>query len=252
MRGYLSKAGYVLAGVALLMQASQAKAANDLIRDMVHLDQVYIPTLAFTSDEKLEPSRKAMKSLNQVWNSFRARHRTDSHGDKQWTADFDKVDSYIKAANKIVTDGKKLKDAHEELEHVRIVFMHLRERNNIDYFVDHLTRFHEPMEEIVLAAKGKKETTLSDKDVEFIRHALPNAKDLWRATSDAKFDASTYEFNNTQEANLHSQIGKETQALNRLEKALKSGNKKEIIGAAVGIKPNFAKIFKSFGKFPNK
>lgn len=252
MRRCFPRVIFVLAGVALLLQVSQVNAADDLTKDMVHLDQVYIPALAFTSEEKIAPSREAMKSLKQVWTSFKARYQENTHGDTQWKSDFDKVDSFIRAADKIVTNGKNIKDAHEELEQVRIVFMHLRERNHIEYFIDYLTRFHEPMEEIVLAAKNKNETTLSEKDIDLIRHVLPMAKELWRSTSDAKFDALTYEFNNTQAANLHSLVEKETRSLNRLEKALVNGNKKEIAEAAVSIKPNFAKIFKSFGKFPDQ
>ena len=250
MRRSFLKASCILFCISFLLQTSVVRAAEDIIHDMVKLDQAYIPALAFTSEEKLGPSREAMKSLNRAWNSFNTRYQSDSHGDAQWKPDFDKIDSYIGAADKIVIDGKNIKDAHEELEHVRIVLMHLRERNHIEYFVDNLTRFHKPMEEIVLSAKDKDDATLKDEDIEHIRIAFPIAKNLWKSTSAAKFDAFTYGFDSTRAAKLHNLIEKETQSLERLEKAIKGRNKKEIIGAAIGIKPNFAQIFKLFGRFP--
>lgn len=233
----------------LMFLVTQVKAENKLVEDMVRFDQVYIPTLAYTSEEKLKPSRMAMKSLNVVWDSFNAKYRADTHGDSQWSSDFDKVDSFVKAASRIVEYGTNLKQAHEELENIRLVFMHLRERNNIDYFVDHLTRFHEPMEKIVLAAKNKTEKTFSGKDLGLIQKTLPVAKNLWHAVINAKFEPELYDFDKNKEAKLHSLLENERMALQRLEKALTRKNKNEIINAAVAIKPNFAKIFKSFGKF---
>lgn len=233
----------------LVFHVAQARAADHLLRGMVHFDQAYIPALAYTSDEKLQPARAAMKTLTNEWQTFREKYRTDTRSDKQWSSDFDKVDGYIRAAEKIVASGKNLKDAHEELEHIRIVFMHLRERNGLEYYIDHLTRFHEPMEQIVLAAKGKTEKTLSEENIRQIRETLPIALRFWRATTHAKFDASLYAFSKKQQAELQDLVVKEQRALDRLEKVLTKGNKSQIIDAAVGIKPGFAKIFKSFGHF---
>jgi len=248
----ISEISLKLVGVIFILQVTQVSAANDLIKDMVRLDQVYIPVLAFTSEEKVKQSRSAMALLIPVWSKFKSRYQNDTHGDEQWSKDFDKVDGYIRGAGRIVTSGHNLKDAHEELEQIRIVFMRLRERNDIQYYIDHLTRFHEPMEEIVLAAKGKTEKTLSNESLETIQNTLPTAKQFWRVTSAGKFDALLYEFDEKQQAELQSLVEKERQALDRLERALEKGNKQDIINAAVGIKPNFAKIFKSFGHFPTR
>jgi hypothetical protein len=245
---YNALLGYCFAGL-FIAGVSSAQAENELVQDMVHLDQVYIPALAFTSDENLTPARASMDLLIPRWNAFRDKYYAESHSDSQWQRDYDKINDYIKAAEKIVAGGTNLKNAHEELEHIRIVFMQLRQRNSIDYYIDYLTRFHEPMEKIVLAAKGKTEATFTSQDMDEIRQALPLAKQLWRAVSNANFDASLYEFDQQKTAILSALTGKEKMALNHLEKVLKTDNKKEIIAAAVAIKPNFAKIFKQFGRF---
>ncbi|MGW8246791.1 MAG: hypothetical protein ACWGOV_01665 [Acidiferrobacterales bacterium] len=238
----------VLATLFLALSAPLAKA--DIVKDMVHLDQVYIPVLAMTSDEKLQPARAAMKSLKPVWQSFN--HKYGTYGDDpNWETDMDKIGARIDAAGKIIARGTRLKDAHEELEHVRMIFLNMRDRNAIDYFIDYLTRFHEPMEEIVLTVKGKTPDKLSASDIDRIKHVLPRAMLLWDATSAAKFDPAVYEFNKKQTEALRGLIKNEQQALANLDDALKANDKKKIIAAGVAIKPNFAKVFKSFGRFPS-
>ena len=61
----------------LVFHVAQARAANQLLRDMVHFDQAYIPALAYTSDEKLLPARTAMKTLGNEWKTFRVKYRND-------------------------------------------------------------------------------------------------------------------------------------------------------------------------------
>jgi len=236
--------------VGLLFAVSAPMANADIIKDMVHFDQAYIPVLATTSDEKLIAARKAMKALKLQWQSFSQKH--ELYGDDpNWETDMDKIGSRIAAAEKIVTDGKKIKDAHEELEHIRIIFMNMRERNGIDYFIDNLTLFHEPMEEIVLTVKGKTPDSLSASDIERIKHHLPKTMLLWEVTGKAKFDPAVYEFNPQQASSLHELIKKEQQALANLQKALAAGDKKQVIATGMAIKPNFAQVFKLFGRFPS-
>ena len=98
----------------------------------------------------------------------------------------------VNDAVKIVVSERKVTDAHEALEHVREVLMKLRQRNGIDYFIDRLTAFHEPMEAIVLAAKDKTGDTLTDADIALIRKRMPQAEQAWQRVAAAKLDASDY------------------------------------------------------------
>jgi len=236
--------------LALCTQLALAKEEN-IVKEMVHFDQAYIPVLALTSEEKLQPARAAMKSLKPVWQKFNTKYGTYAD-DPNWETDIDKIDARIEAAEKIIARGTGLKDAHEELEHVRVVFLNMRERNAIDYFIDYLTRFHEPMEKIVLTVKGKTVNKLSDADIDLIKHVLPEAMLLWHATSEVKFDPGLYEFNKQQTRALRELINKEQKALDNLEQAIRAGDREKIIAAGVAIKPNFARVFKSFGRFPSK
>ena len=224
-------------------------ADDSLVLDMIKFDQHYIPALAFTSDEKLAQSRNAMHALLPVWQSFQQRIASSHANDKLWQTDFNAVNNYISKATKIVTSGQNLKDAHEALEQIRIVLMELRHRNNVDYYIDYLTRFHEPMENIELAGKGKTVATFQAQHLDTIRHTLPQAKQLWMAMKRKPFEAKLYGFNQERAKLLRSLINQEMLALDKLEKTLASNDKQAIIYAAVAIKPNFARIFKMFGRF---
>jgi len=247
------KAGFfsLLFCMLVMLGAVPVRSAEaGLVQDMVRFDQAYIPVLAVTSDEKLAPARQALARLLPVWTSFKTSHYENVRGDAQWQSSLDTIDRHIKASERIIQQGTRLKDAHEELEHIRFVFMELRVRNGIDYYIDHLTRFHEPMETIVLAAKGKDESTLTQADLDLIRSTLPKAIQLWQQTSASEIDAVLFGFNSQQASALRQLVENETAALQKLQHRLQTGNKKDIISAAVAIKPNFAKSFKLFGRFP--
>lgn len=224
-------------------------AANDIRHDMVKLDKVYIAALALTSQGKVAESRKAVDALQKEWQEFNNRHANAKSGDKQWKPDFDRVSGMVNEAVKIAASDRKIADAHEALEHVREVLMKLRQRNHIDYFIDGLTAFHEPMEVIVLAAKDKTGETLTEADIASIRKTLPQAEQAWRRVAATMLNANDYMLTPAQTDDARKLMSLESVSLAALKDALAMGDKARIAQAAVGIKPNFAKLFMTFGDF---
>ncbi len=226
-----------------------AFAANDIRHDMVKFDRIYIAALALTSQGKTEESRKAVNALQKEWRVFKDRHNNVNPRDAQWKKDFDHVNGMLDEAVRIVASGQKVTDAHEALEHVREVFMQLRQRHRIDYFIDGLTGFHVPMEAIVLAAKDKTANTLTDADIALITKTLPQAEQAWQRVTAAKLDAADYLLTQAQADDARKLIALENTALAALKQALDSSDKARITQAAVALKPNFAKLFMTFGDF---
>lgn len=222
---------------------------NDLRQDMVKLDKAYIAALALTSQGKAAESRKAMEILSGSWKQFKDRYYEANPDDQQWKRDFDAADHMIAEASQIVGSDRKVTDAHEALEEIRMVMMKLRARNEIEYFVDQLTAFHEPMEAIVLAAKDKTSETLTDADIQRIRETLPEAEKLWARAMAGNLDGAIYQLEATQLERARKLMQAEQQALAALKSALAGGDKPGIIKAAVSIKPNFAALFMTFGDF---
>jgi DNA-binding protein len=243
----MKRIGTILIALAAILLAGFA--ANDIRSDMVRLDKVYIATLALTSQGKAAESRKAVDALQGTWREFKGRHYAANPKDPQWKPDFDRVSGMVEEAVKIVAAGRPVNEAHEALEHVREVLMKLRERNSIDYFIDSLTAFHEPMEAIVLAAKDKSGDTLTDADVARIRNMLPQAERAWQRVAAAKLDARDYGLNAAQAKDARKLMDLEQDSLAALNAALAADDKARIARAATAIKPNFAKLFMTFGDF---
>lgn len=220
-----------------------------LVPDMVTFDRAYIAALALTSQEKLEPSRTAMAILVPTWQAFNAKYSGANPSDPQWRPDFDAVSGMMERADDIVRDGHRLPEAHGELEEVRITLMHLRERNGLPYFVDLLTRYHEPMEAIVLAGKDRAPDSLTASDVEAIRTQAAEAREIWGQVTEARFDAALFGFAPEKHALMQRQIAAESAALDALQAALDAQDPAAIVTRAVALKPSFAALFMMFGDF---
>lgn len=227
-------------------------AEPPLVKDMVRFDQAYIPVLALTSENQLVPARKAFRALMGEWQRFRQAHGQDFPADEQWKEDLKEVESNLRKAGGMIDEGAHLKEAHEVLEPVRQILMRARQRAGIDYFVDHLTRFHEPMEAIVLKCKQTPAPDLSAAHIENLDEQLRLLQKLWGKVKGADFKADLFEFDDCRAATLRQNIEFEDQAIARFEKALASGDAKAVVEAGVALKPPFARCFKLFGRFPNE
>lgn len=234
----------VVLGIVYLSLPNQQE---QLFHDMVVLDRHYIPVLSLTSQGKLEQSKEAMKKLIPVWRDFEKKYRSMEKHDALWKRDMDKVNNYINSAITIVNNGDDLNDAHENLEKVRFVMMEARDRNHIDYYIDKLNRFHEPMENLVLAVKGKKADELAEQTIVSMRSELKTAQYLWDMVVKSPFEKKEFGFDESQAKELARLEAEESVALVNLEEALASGNKPAIIQAGRAIKSPYAKMYMMFG-----
>lgn len=221
----------------------------ELVKDMISFDRGYIPALAMTSQNKVEPSRKALKILKGEWEQFKGKYYDSSTSDENWKASMDSIEESVLEALDILARGGSLSEVHEAVEGIRFTLLQMRERKNIDYFVDHLTRFHDPMEMILTAAAGKTPEILNETDLERIRSKLPDALKLWEKVVAFDLEPSLYGFDQEKMQTIRAAFHAEREALVSLAEVLENGNKADIIKGAANIKPNFAKVFMQFGDF---
>lgn len=235
----------ILAFLFIFPAASHA----DIRKDFVAFDRAFIPPLAITNQEKVKPSKKAMKILKQEWESFKAKYYESNPKDPKWKEDFDSIDRQIQEAAKIVKSGEKLMSAHEALEEIRIITLKLRKRNNIDYFLDPMTEFHALMEQIFHTGKDNSPEDLDKGMIDDLKEAVAEAQALWKKMGEMPFDKDLYGFSDAMVAQMKGLHKAETAALAKVNKAIESGDKKAIIKAAKGVKENYAKSYKMFGNF---
>ena len=241
----------ILFGILVLFSTTAVFATSqiELIQAFVSFDQAFIPPLAITNQEKLKPSKKAMAILNQSWSQFKTAYYDYSPADPDWKKDFDYADAQIQKANEIVNSGKNLMGAHEALESVRFQFMQMRKRNQIDYYVDYLTEFHEYMEAIFHAGQDSDAESLTADDINELKNQYEEAARLWQKVSTMPFDKTLYGLSDEKFSQMKELTVKETEALNQLKEAIDAKDNPRILNAAMGIKPNYAQLYKLFGNF---
>lgn len=226
-----------------------AASAAGLKEDMIALDRAYIPALSITNRTPQSVDAKpAMDIMNVQWASFKQKYGATQGGDKQWQPDMAKIDAYMVAANRIVDSGKDFVKAHEELEGVRLTFLEMRQRAKMPYYLDDLTRFHDPMEEMYLVAKGKSGEQLSDADVAKIKGFFPEAEKLWSVVLKAPVD-SVFLLTTDQKALQAKLMATETRVLEALKQGLAAGDREAIAKNAQAIRQPFSQLYVSFGDF---
>lgn len=233
----------------VLVLLPTAASAAGLKEDMVALDRAYIPALAITNrNPQPDDAKRAMDALNAQWASFKQKHMATKGGNRQWQADMEKIDSLIVAANRIVDSGKDFAKAHDELEGVRLTFLDMRQRTKMPYYLDDLTRFHNSMEEVYLAAKGKSGEQLTDADVAKINGTFPELEKLWMKVQAGKVDPA-FRLTTGQSEQVNKLLANETRALDALKQAIAAGDKAAIAKSAQGIRGPYAALYVSFGDF---
>lgn len=235
--------------IALIPTAGFSLDTN-LLNDFVTLDKAYVPALFLTNMDKRGPSKQSMERLKAEWRTFKDKYYNYNSSDPQWNKDFDKIGQKIDEADRIVSSEGDLIAAHETLEAVRYTLIDTRRRNHIDYFIDYLTDFHDPMEHIVLRAKGKTPQTLSSDDLDFIESSLPETMTLWEKAITSNVDQTLFRLNDGQMEQLRNLMTAESGSLADLKAALADKTAKaDIIKKAMGIKKNFSQVFGIFGDF---
>jgi len=229
----------VLRCLLVVMLFPVAATAAGLKEDMIALDRAYIPALSITNrTPQSADAKRSMDAMNVQWASFKQKYMATQGGDKQWQPDMAKIDGYIVAANRIVDSGKDFVKAHEELEGVRLTFLEMRQRAKMPYYLDDLTRFHDPMEEMYLVAKGKSGEQLTDADIAKIKASFPEAEKLWAVVQKAKVDPA-FVLTAEQKEQQAKFMVTETSLLNALKQGLAAGDREAIAKNAQAIRRPF-------------
>jgi hypothetical protein len=244
----------LILGLAL---ATLTGARAGLLETSVALDAVYIPALSLTTAAQADAAaaakaRAAMARLDARWPALRASLLKDLSGGaaqvtpaaRQTVAS---VESHIVASRTAVA-GADFKGAHEALEEVRIDLMKARGSLGVDYFVDRLTAFHEPMEVLALAGSQLKPQDLTPARRAELDQAYAAARALWRGIEQNLPRAGAYALDEARAAQFAKGVKDESEALSRLSESLRGSDPAALLKAAAAIKPPFARTFTAFGQ----
>lgn len=237
-------------GTALAVGAAQAAPLDD----MVAFDAAYIPALATSTGASLDAAVApkalgAMAALQRQWPALQQRLLITwgARPPVGWQRTLTRVGRHINVA----ADASNKSDwmhAHEVLEPVRIELMNARLSQGMDYFVDHLTAFHTPMETLALAGSTLRPDQLNATRRAELTRAYAKARTLWRRIEQQPVDAKAYGLSGARLAQLRKAIEDEGSALEQLSQALRETDDARLLKAAAAIKPPFARAFTAFGQ----
>lgn len=241
-----------LVGILAALAAVAAHGAP--LHDMVALDAVYIPALSMTTaaaqDAAMAPkARASLAVLQNQWPVLKQRlaHTWGRKLPAGWSDALASTGWRIEEASGAAQQGD-WKRAHEALEPVRIDLMKVRQRQGLDYFVDRLTAFHEPMEQLAQAGSTWSSSALDTSRKDELVQAYAHARTLWRGIEGQPVDAAQYALSPARAAQLRKAIEEESVALARLSDALRGDDSARVLKAAVAIKPPYARAFTAFGQ----
>jgi hypothetical protein len=219
------------------------------VQTFAKFDEVYIPALALTKQEKAKPSKAAFAKLMDRWRKIRPEIADAMDSDAKWPQDVLAIDVAIRSSGRQIKAGQ-FAEAHETLEVIRDLMLEARRRNNISYALDSLSDFHLTMEEIVKPAMKMTPETLTDEEIKRLQAACRIADKKWKAAEATEFDLGVFGIDRSEASRLGQFIKGERQAIADLQAALQENDKQKIIESARGLKPPFAKTYMFFGDFP--
>jgi len=247
--------GLTATGFALAMFGGAQAAILD---NSIALDAVYIPALSLTNARPgdtvaADKARAAMQRLESSWPGLRAALLKDfSDGTPAQAAAARKtlaqVDKALAESRKAVAAGK-FEAAHTALEDVRIDLMKLRLARGVDYYMDRLTAYHEPMEVLALAGVNTRPQDLTPARRDEMERAFVEASALWRRAGKNLPDPRAYQMNEARLAQFNKGMAEVTAAMSRLSDALRGVDNAALLKAAAAIKPPFARTFTAFGHY---
>lgn len=118
-----------------------------LHQDMLSFEQRYIPVLLLTAQSDAKAVEVSAKLITQ-WNEFKQKHAYAYSDDSLWDFDLVNIERAILDAQRMIQSGQFSK-AYETLSKVRFRFVVMRERHQIEFYIDELIRFDPAMKALL-------------------------------------------------------------------------------------------------------
>jgi len=158
--------------------------------------------------------------------------------DRLWKRDLDAISTGISTAVTQAEAGD-LAGAHEALEPIRHIWLQIRERNDVRWFGDQLTKFHDVMEPAVQAAiAGVTEENLAG-----FQKRVDAVSTSWQGVLGFKHDPRSKERRRL----LADMLAAETQAIGNLRSAVEARDYPNLKPLAQAVQKSYAALYLAFG-----
>ncbi|UCG43311.1 MAG: hypothetical protein JSU73_01455 [candidate division WOR-3 bacterium] len=220
---------------------------EDVVRDSAKLDRHLIPALAFTRQRDHARAMAAVESFEAEWQTFRKSHY--ENGDSTWRATFDQVDTMIADAAAVIEAGEYITDAYGSLDDIRMLLFEWREDNDIEYLVDPLHEFQEPLADLVRLVANWNPESLKHEELGGLTELLGELEEIWLDMTDVEFDIGRYGMTEGEAESFERLVGSVDYAISQLGGALEAGDRTRADTAVRELEEWFGEVYAIFGDF---
>ncbi len=235
--------------LALALLALPGCRESEILGDTVELDRKFIPLLVAADAGDSLVARAALAEFLPQWETFRDRYYNHADSDSLWVPDFILLDELVDSAALTIDSGYDMSYAHEDLEDFRMIMFEVRDRNDIDYFVDYLNEFHELADQIGAITRDRNSRGLTDADMDELDRLGTAALDVWEDVEELEFDARLHRFDDDRTTQLERGIRAVGSQVRRLQQAVAGDERVTATGAGNALRPELDELYRLFGDF---
>ena len=244
------KSRTLIASLLTFAAAAAFALPANLTQEMYTLDRAYIPALGLTGQpDQFAKAKTAFATFESTWAAFRDGVAAQNGFDQEWKADLARVDRIVAEAKKDLVVDSNAPAAHSALEGVRMTLLAARERQNVPYFIDYLTLYHNSMESLLNGVPAKPLAELSGSEKLSLASDLDLAIAHWNKVKALEGLMGAAGLSPQASSTYTAQWEIIASAMKGARKAFDAGDDKALAAALGQLKPNFIKAFFLFGNF---
>ncbi len=228
-----------LAIVALLFTSN---TRTDIRSSMVRFDQAFLPALEYTLRGDIQQAKRAVFYLEFQWRKLRSRLDNRYPGEGRHLS---RIDDWLGDAYYAI-DANCPVTAANQLEHVKYELMVLRDRHDIDYYLDGLFDFQGGLETVAEAAGDEMLCLMEWAEFVALTEALERE---WLGIRHRPFDAALYEFDAAKLRRLRYEQQRMADALENFAKAVEKADRRKVEEASKALEPAFDEVLRLFGNY---
>jgi hypothetical protein len=237
---------FCVSAAGLLLSCS----GEDIVSDSAKLDRHLIPALVYTSQRDHAQAMAAVEDFEAEWETFRRSHYES--GDSVWRAVFDEVDTMIADAAAIIEGGEYITDAYGSLDDIRMLLLEWREDNGIEYLVDPLHEFQEPLADMVKLVANRKPESLKQEELDGLAELQVELEEIWLDMMDVEFDIGRYGMTQDEAESFERLVGSVAYAIAQLGAAIEAGDGTGAVSAVREVEAWFGEAYAIFGDFESE
>ena len=213
-------------------------------KDMVYLDQRFIPVLYHAYHQNMEQTEIAMHDFEVEWNEFNGLYQ-DRYQDAYWQVSFELVSNWLAEA-KYFLNKKDAINTFATLQQISYQLNDARSTHQIEYWLDEVWNLERSLEFTMEVAT---DAMLCQNEQDLLNELKGEVDYNWQTLQTVDIDVHLFELDNNEISDLINQEKRFTEALVVMDDAIDKKDCGQITIAAQQLKYAYFEYLSVFGEF---